>query len=63
MTNQQENKINEEIDKIINKINKNIIIKSQVMQLYKNEPCKPCRSCKPCETCKMCQKGDLSRTR
>ena len=27
MTNQQENKINEEIDKIINKINKNIIIK------------------------------------
>ena len=35
MTNQQENKINEEIDKIINKINKNIIIKSQVMQLYK----------------------------
>ena len=45
---------------IINKINKNKIIKRQVMKLYKN---KSCKSCKPCETCKMGQKGDLSKTR
>ena len=50
----------EETDKIINKINKNIIIKSQVIQFYNNEPCK---SYKPHETCKMYQKGDLSKIR
>ena len=51
----------EETDKIINKINKNIIIKSQVMGFYKKK--EPCKSCKPREMCKMCQKGDLSKTR
>ena len=44
--------MNEEIDKM-----KIIIIKGQVMQLYKNE------SCKSRETCNMCQKGDLSKIR